>query len=278
MSGKTRLLLAAVQMESTGDMEGNLSRAVRWIHEAADGGADLVALPENFAFMGSDEDRARVAQDLEGDILDRLREAARQREVLVLAGSYLVRSSEPADTRPYNTSVLLDRRGEVAAVYHKIHLFDVSLPDGVSYRESEHIRPGDRVVTAAVEGVTFGLSVCYDLRFPQLYRALARAGAEIVFVPAAFTLATGKDHWMPLVQARAIENQVYVVAPAQFGNHGGRRQTYGHSAIVDPWGTALAVAPEREGVVFAECDRAYLEEVRSRIPVLQHDRPDVVGG
>jgi predicted amidohydrolase len=260
-------------MSSTQDLRDNLARVRRRICEAAGDGADIVALPENFAFMGSDEQRAGVAQDLDGEILSMLRDLAREQNVNILGGSLLVSSSEAEDHRPYNTSVLVDRRGTLAGLYHKIHLFDVSLSDGASYRESDHIRPGDKPVALCLDGVTYGLSICYDLRFPGLYRALAREGAQVVFVPAAFTLTTGKEHWMPLLQARAIENQIYIVAPAQFGWHDKKRQTYGHSAIVDPWGLVLSQAPERECVIYAEFDPEYLEDVRQRIPVLQHERP-----
>ncbi len=273
MGGSSRTMrLAAVQMCSGKDPERNLEKALTLLERAADRGADVIALPENFSLMGSDRDRARFAQDLDGTVLSELRRVARKRGVLVLAGTILESSAEEADRRPYNTSVLLDRKGSAVAVYRKMHLFDVSLPDGVVYRESEVVRPGDEPVVACVEGVGFGLSICYDLRFPELYRLLALRGAQVVFVPAAFTLETGKDHWMPLLRARAIENQVYIVAPAQFGTHESGRVTYGHAAIVDPWGTVLAEAPQRESVVWAEADFQYQEEVRSRVPVWRHCR------
>jgi len=261
-------------MQSRNDLGRNLQRAVDGIREAAEAGADVVALPENFAFMGSDEGRAGVAQELEGEIFNTLRTAARASSVILLGGSYLVRA-DGKDPRPFNTSVLLDREGRLAGIYRKIHLFDVSIRDGATYRESAFIQAGDEVVTVALEGVTFGLSVCYDLRFPELYRALTRKGAQIIFVPAAFTMTTGKDHWMPLLQARAIENQVYMVAPAQFGRHDEKRQTHGRSAIVDPWGTVLAQAPDKECVILADFDPEVLADARSRIPVLDHQRPEL---
>jgi predicted amidohydrolase len=279
MSGTppVKFRMAAVQMCSSRDVEKNLERAVRRIREAADAGADVVALPENVALMGTDQERAHVAQDLKGEIFQSLQAAARDNAVILLAGSYLTRSRDDEDPRPRNTTLLLDRQGNPAGVYHKIHLFDVSLGDGAEYRESRHIRPGDRVVTATLEGVTFGLSVCYDLRFPELYRALSLRGARITFVPAAFTLMTGKDHWLPLLRARAIENQMYLVAPGQYGEHDDGRRTYGRSVIVDPWGTVLAQAPDRESVIYAEYDEGYLEEVRAKIPALDHRRPDIYG-
>jgi len=270
-----KLLIAAVQMCSTNNLEDNLDRACKRILEAADRGADVVALPENFAFMGSDEERAQVAQELDGGILSALKGIAREKAINILGGSLLVRSTDQSDGRPYNTSVFLDREGNLAAAYHKIHLFDVSLTDGASYLESSYIQPGKEIVTVSRDGATFGLTVCYDLRFPQLYRTLARRGAQIVFVPAAFTLVTGKEHWMPLLRARAIESQVYIVAPAQFGRHDAKRQTYGHSAVVDPWGAVLSQASEKECVIYADYDAEYLQEVRRRIPVLDHERPDL---
>lgn len=264
--------LAAIQMCSGKEVDRNLERAVALVNRAADEGADVVALPENFALMGSDRERAQAAQDLDGIVLEELGRVAKERSVLLLAGTVLECSRDEADPRPYNTSVLFDRLGSPIAVYRKMHLFDVSLPDGVPYRESEWVRPGDEPVVAFVEGVGFGLSICYDLRFPELYRLLAYRGARVVFVPSAFTVETGKDHWMPLTRARAIENQVYIVAPAQFGRHESGRITYGHSIIVDPWGTVLAQAPQKESVLWADADFGYLEELRSRVPVAKHAR------
>jgi len=262
-------------MCSSSVLERNLEHAVRRIQEAAEGGADIVALPENFAFMGTDEQRACAVQDLHGEIFQALQAAARENSILVLAGSFLTRHPDAADPRPFNTTVLFDRQGSPAGIYHKIHLFDVALQDGATYAESDHICAGDQVVTVELEGIIFGLTICYDLRFPELYRALALKGAQIVFVPAAFTLTTGKVHWFPLLQARAIENQMYLVAPGQFGRHDDGRQTYGHTAIVDPWGTVLAQAPDRECVIYADYDAAFLEDVRAKIPVFRHRRPEV---
>jgi len=275
MPDNRKLRLAAVQMHSGSDWRVNLERAVARIVEAAEAGADVVALPENFACMGGEEARGRIAEKWESEISLALKAVAAAKGVLLLSGSCPVPSGDSLDPRPYNASVLWDRQGEVAAVYRKIHLFDVSIHDGSTYQESRYVRPGNRIVTVTLEGVTFGMSICYDLRFPELFRTLALQGAQVVFLPAAFTLATGKEHWLPLLQARAIENHFYVVAPAQFGLHADGRRTYGHSAIVDPWGMVLAQAPERECVIYAEFDLDYLHEIRSRIPVLQHRRPDL---
>lgn len=262
-------------MCSSSVLERNLEHAVRRVQEAAEGGADIVALPENFAFMGTDEQRARAVQDLHGEIFQTLQTAARENSILLLGGSFLTRHPHADDPRPFNTAVLFDRQGNPAGIYHKVHLFDVVLQDGVTYAESDHIRAGDQVVTLELEGLIFGLTICYDLRFPELYRALAMKGAQIVFVPAAFTLTTGKVHWLPLLQARAIENQMYVVAPGQFGQHDDGRKTYGHTAIVDPWGTLLAQASDRECVIYADYDAAFLEDVRAKIPVFRHRRPEL---
>lgn len=272
-----KLRLAAVQVCSSRDPERNLAGVVRRIREAAEAGADVVGLPESFALMGTDRDRMQVAQDLYREVLGTLSAAAREAGVILQAGTIATPSTDGGDPRPRNTALLLDRRGDVAARYHKIHLFDVSLGDGNEYRESAHTRPGDQVVTAVLEGVGFGLSVCYDLRFPELYRALALRGARVTFVPSAFTRMTGKAHWLPLLQARAIENQMYLVAPGQFGEHEDGRRTHGHSLIVDPWGAVLAEAPDRECVIYADYDAGFLEEVRARLPVLDHRRPDVFG-
>jgi predicted amidohydrolase len=180
------------------------------------------------------------------------------------------RSADP--DRPYNTCVVVAPDGRVTARYRKIHLFDVDLPDGSSHRESASTSAGEAPVTVVVGGFTIGLSVCYDLRFPELYRLLSTAGADALVVPAAFTLFTGKDHWHVLLRARAIEAQAYVVAPAQWGRHPRGRQTYGKSLVADPWGEVIAQAPEGEGLAIATLDRAYLEDVRARVPSLRHRR------
>ena len=189
----------------------------------------------------------------------------------LLAGGFPERSPDPA--RVYNTAVLIDPTGEVKATYRKIHLFDVDLDEAQSFRESGYILPGERVVAAGAGGVVHGLSICYDLRFPELYRALEVAGAELVWVPSAFTLHTGKDHWEVLLRARAVENGAYVAAPAQFGVHGRRRVTYGNAMVVDPWGKVIARASDRApDMAIAEIDLAYREAVRRALPTHRHHR------
>jgi predicted amidohydrolase len=263
-------LLGAVQMTSTADRASNLETALRLVSEAADRGAALIGLPENFSFMGRDEDRIAGAETLEGPTVSALRELAQRRRVFVLAGSIPEKVEQPGKTA--NTSVLIADDGSIAATYRKIHLFDVAIPDGARYAESETVVAGSEPVVAATPLGRVGLSVCYDLRFPELYRRLSDSGAEVLTVPAAFTLFTGKDHWEVLLRARAIENLSYVLAPAQVGRHSATRVTYGNSMIVDPWGVVLARCPDGEGVCVAPASRARLEQVRRELPSLGHRR------
>lgn len=268
------LTVAAVQMSSQDDVPANLRRASERVAEAASRGAKLVLLPENFAFMGTEAQKREIAEPLggaePGRIADAIAEAARDAGVHVVAGGMPERSHD-AD-RPYNTCAVFGPDGQLVARYRKIHLFDVDLADGTVYRESASVTPGATPITLDVEGFRLGLSICYDLRFPELYRALSDEGAEVVVVPAAFTLLTGKDHWHALLRARAIESQSYVVAAAQWGKHPRGRQTYGKSLVADPWGTVVAEASEGEGVVLATIDRAYLASVRRNLPALEHRR------
>ena len=263
-------LAAAAQMTSTGDRARNLATALRLVEEAASLGARLVGLPENFAFMGRDEERIGGAETLEGPTVSALREAARARRIHVLAGSIAEQVEAPGKTA--NTSVLIGDDGAVLAAYRKIHLFDVNIPDGARYAESETVLPGDRAVVAPTALGRVGLTVCYDLRFPELYRRLSAEGAELVTIPAAFTLYTGKDHWEVLVRARAIENLCYVVAPAQVGRHSANRVTFGNAMVVDPWGVVLARCGDGEGLALAPVRRDRLEQCRRELPALQHRR------
>ena len=260
-----------VQVTSTRDVESNLARSRELVDRAARAGARLIALPENYGFIGADAEKLPFAQAVEeGPFVAPLREIARQRKVYVLAGSIPERGPDPAHT--YNTSVLVGPDGSTVGWYRKIHLFDVELSDGFSVRESDTVAAGDTPQVLDVDGWRLGLSICYDLRFPELYRWLSDRGADVIAVPAAFTLHTGKDHWDTLLRARAIENQCFVLAPGQFGRHGGGRVSWGKSQILDPWGTALAVAPEREGFVLAELTEGDLNRARRQIPALSHRR------
>ena len=265
------LSVAAVQLKSTGDVEDNLSRTKQWVERAADAGARLVALPENFGFLGPEAEKLKYAAPLEDSFfLEPLRPVAAQRKLVIVAGGVPETSADP--NRAYNTAVLILPDGSLGAAYRKIHLFDVDLADGTKLMESEAVIPGDEPVVAEVDGWKVGLSICYDVRFPELYRQLVASGAEIIMVPAAFTLHTGKDHWDVLLRARAIENQCFVVAPAQFGHHGRRRASWGKAQVVDPWGTVLSLVPEREGLALAQLERDDLERVRKQLPSLTHRR------
>src|SRR5512133_3480698 len=261
-------LVAAAQMTSTSDRARNLDRALRLVNEAADLGAKLVGLPENFAFMGREEERIAGAEPPDGPAIARLRDVARRRGLHVIAGSIAERISAPGKTG--NTCVLIGSDGEIAGVYRKIHLFDVEIPDGARYAESKTVEPGHDVVSAETPLGRLGLTVCYDLRFPELYRELSAAGAEILSIPSAFTLYTGKDHWEVLLRARAIENLAYVLAPAQVGRHSATRVTFGNAMVVDPWGVVLARCPDGEGLCVAPVRGERLAQVRRELPALKH--------
>jgi predicted amidohydrolase len=262
--------IAAIQMTSGADPDTNLEAATRLIRKAAKAGAEFVGVPENFAWMGPETERDANAETLEGATLSRMAELAREFKVSLLAGSVLEQGAP--GNRLYNTSVLFGPEGQRLGVYRKIHLFDVEVGDGQTYRESASVAPGTEVVVADSPLGKVGLSVCYDLRFPELYRKHAEAGAVLLTVPAAFTLMTGKDHWEVLLRARAIENQAYVMAPAQQGKHPKDRMTWGHAMVIDPWGLVIARASEGEGFAMAELDAAYLAKVRKSLPALQHRR------
>jgi deaminated glutathione amidase len=263
---------AVVQMTSTDDLSANLEAAERLVREAADQGAQLVALPENFAYLRREGGEFPHAQGVDGEIIGRVRELARALRVRILAGS--IAEKLPGDARVHNTSVLLSPEGRIEAVYRKIHLFDVDLEaqGGGRYTESASVAPGAEVVVAQTDIGGVGLSICYDLRFPELYRAMAARGAQWIAVPSAFTRETGRDHWEVLVRARAIENQAFVLAPAQCGRHNETRSSHGRSLIVDPWGIALAQLGDRPGVAVAECDLEELARIRARLPALEHRR------
>ncbi len=270
---RMKMLAAVVQLTSDGDLTGNLARASAWIAEAARRGAELAVLPENFALLSADENaKLAVADTVPGDgpILTAMREAAAKHNIALVLGGFPERTGDP--TRVHNSCVYLDRAGNIAAVYRKIHLFDVAIPDGATYRESASVEPGTEPVVAGTPWGGLGLSVCYDVRFPELYRALAAKGARTIVVPAAFTLHTGRDHWHILLRARAVENLAYVLAAAQYGRHNARRVTYGHSLIVDPWGQVLAEVGDHEGVAVAELDFDYQDRLRRELPALDHRR------
>ena len=265
--------IAAVQMNSGADVGANLAAARRALEQARAQQAVVAVLPENFAFMGAHErDKLAVAEpDGRGPIQDFLAATARELKLWLVAGTVPLKTHEAQ--RVAAACLVFDAGGARVARYDKIHLFDVDVPDGGAYRESASIAPGSLVaVVVDTPAGRLGLSVCYDLRFPELFRQLAARGAEILAVPSAFTERTGAAHWEVLLRARAIENLCYVVAPGQFGAHPGGRRTWGHSLIVDPWGRVLAQQPAGEGAVVAELPREPLLELRRGFPVLEHRR------
>lgn len=263
------MIVAAVQLRSTEDVGANLERAEYFIARAAQAGARIVALPENFAYLRSEGESVSFSDQVGGNIHSRLSQLSLRLGVYILAGSI---PEKAVSGKVYNTSALIDPAGEITAVYRKIHLFDATLKDGTVLEESKTVQRGDSLVLGEVDGVRVGLSICYDLRFPELYREMTRRGAEAIFVPSAFTVPTGRDHWEVLLRARAIENQVYVIAPAQYGQHNPRRASYGRSMIIDPWGTILAQAPDKEALITAEMDLERLKEIRALMPCLKHRR------
>jgi predicted amidohydrolase len=267
----TRLRVGAVQLSSGADRDANLTTISRLVDQAAAQGCQLVALPE-VANLRAEPVTLAHGEPIPGPSTDFLAECARRHRIWVHAGS-LLESAPEAAPRLFNTSVLIDPDGEITATYRKIHLFDVDVGDS-RFRESDHVARGDDVVMARVNDVDVGLSICYDLRFPELYRRLAERGARLMFIPAAFTEVTGRAHWDVLVRARAIENQAFVVAPAQLGGPGGLSPCYGHSLIVDPWGVVLAEAHNEQTVVAADLDFEALERVRAEFPSLAHRRLD----
>ncbi len=266
----TRFLAAAAQMTSTADTERNLEIAERLVREAAARGATLVGLPENFAFLRSEGQPVPEAQSLDGPWVKRMAGLARELRVTLILGS--IAEAIPDAPRVYNTCVLLGPDGSLLARYRKMHLFDIDLPGMESLKESRSVAPGTDVVVAETPLGRLGLSICYDLRFPELFRELARRGARILAVPSAFTDRTGKDHWEVLLRARAVENLAYVIAPAQVGQHAKGRASHGHAMIVDPWGGILAQVADGEGLALAELDLERQDRLRRELPALAHRR------
>ncbi len=261
--------VAAVQMNSQPDLDRNMEEAHRWIARAARGGAALTGLPEHFAFLGDEDERVRQSERISEIVEDLLPAWAREFDTHILGGGYPVRSE---DGRVHNRAILVDPEGRIVARYDKMHLFDVELSERESYRESDRVVAGTEPppVFEAAGLARIGLSICYDVRFPELYRGLSDRGAELLLIPSAFTRPTGRAHWEVLLRARAIENSAYVIAPAQTGRHGATRETHGHALIVDPWGVILADAGTKPGVILAEVEMDKLRDIRSRLPALRH--------
>jgi predicted amidohydrolase len=262
---------AAVQLNSTDDYDRNLEVAERLVRAAATDGAELIVLPEKWTVLGAGEALRGSAEPLDGPALNAAAGWARELGVFLVAGS--VPELVPDQEKLANTSVMFGPDGVRLAIYRKLHMFDVDVGD-VSYRESEIEQGGDRIELADAGDTRVGLTICYDLRFPELYRILALRGARVITVPSAFTERTGRDHWEPLIRARAIENQVFVVAAGQIGSAPPHYRSYGRSMVVDPWGVVLAKAPDTECFVSADLDFANQDDIRERLPSLRHRRPE----
>jgi predicted amidohydrolase len=267
-----KIKVACVQLRCGDDVAENVGRALSLIRDAHKAGAQFIATPENTNLMAADGGAKleKTVAEADDSALPRFASVAEELGIWLLVGSLGIKVSEG---KTANRSYLIGPNGRTAARYDKIHLFDVNLPSGETYRESNTVAPGAEAVVASLPWGRLGLSVCYDLRFPQLYRSLAKDGAEILTVPSAFTETTGKAHWHVLLRARAIENGCFVVAPAQGGTHANGRKTYGHSLIIGPWGDVLAEAGVDPGIITAELDLGEIAAVRSRLPSLHHDRP-----
>ena len=274
MEKRCRMRVSAIQMDSGPDQYRNVRTATSLVQQAVESGADLVVLPETFDYRGDLKDLSPIAHELPGPAVEPLLEVAAKHRVWLLAGS--VHEANPDGGRPFNTSVLISPDGQIRARYRKLHLFDITIGDR-SVTESAKYTPGSEVVTADLDGWKAGLSICYDIRFPELYRAFSDTGANLVFAPSSFTAQTGIAHWEILLRARAIENQCFVIAPGQAGIGAGGIATYGNSMIVAPWGEVLARASqEEEAVVSAELEPSMLDLASEKLPVLHHRRRDVI--
>ena len=264
--------IGMVQMNSSDLFSENLEYSLKKVQQASEDGVVLLAFPETFLYVGKDHaEKHRVAQNIEGKLVQTFQEYAQKYNLSILLGSIYEKIKEDND-RLYNTSILINRQGELNAVYRKIHMCDAP---SLGYNESDGIKPGNTPVVVDHEVGKLGLTICYDLRFPELFRHMTAQGAQIIFVPAAFFLYTGKHHWLPLLIARAIENQIYIVAPNQWGEHHEGRVSYGSSVIIDPWGSIICCASERVELVSAVVDLDYLREVRKNMPLLNHGRSEL---
>lgn len=282
MRARAEMAVALVQMTSTQDRAANLAAAEGLVLRATSAGADLVALPENFLYLRSEGVLVSDPETLDGPVVGMFSGIARDRDVWILIGSIPERMPAgvpgAAEGKVWNTSVLIDRSGAIRGVYRKIHLFDVEVPGGPGLRESSAVGAGSRAVVVETEFGKIGLSICYDLRFPELYRRLVRDGAMILTVPSAFTDRTGRDHWDLLTRARAVENQCFLIAPAQTGRHSDRRASWGHTRAVDPWGRVVGELPEGTGLLEVTLDLEEIDRVRRMMPCLGHARPWLLSG
>lgn len=267
-----KYLMAVIQMDTRDNKDANLKAACDFIDEAVSKGAKFVSFPEVFNVIDEGEEAPELVP--EGRTISLMAEKARQHGIWVHCGS--IAELNPEGDRKFNTTAVLNPKGEMVAKYRKLHTFDITLPDGSVAEESAKIKPGDKMVTVDTEMGHLGLSICYDIRFPEMYRYMALQGAEILFTPANFRMATGKDHWEAILRARAIENTCYVVSAGQYGKkHNGTSDSFGDSIIIDPWGTIIARAPERASIALGEIDLDYLDKIRAMLPSLKNRRSDV---
>lgn len=265
--------MAVCQMDSKNDKKANVQSATSLLDKAGQKGADMAALPEMFTFIGNKERYRSVAEKIPGPVTEEIAGKAKEHDMWVHGGSMFEVAEE--DGKVHNTTVVFDPKGKRRATYRKIHLFDVEIGEEVIAQESERVVPGDRVVSLDTELGTVGLTICYDLRFPGLFSELAERGADMIFVPAAFTKHTGKDHWETMLRTRAIETQSYVVAPGQIGDKPNSVPKYGRSLIADPWGNVIAKASDTEEVITADINFSHLNTIRKELPSLDHKRPDI---
>ena len=266
-----KYLMAVIQMDTRDNKDANLKAACGFIDEAAAKGAKFVSFPEVFNVIDDGQEAPELVP--EGRTISLMAEKAREHGIWIHCGS--IAEVNPDGDRKFNTTAVLDPTGKMVAKYRKLHTFDITLPDGLVAEESAKIKPGDKMVTVETEMGHLGLSICYDIRFPEMYRWMALQGAQILFTPANFRMATGKDHWEAILRARAIENTCYVVAAGQYGKKRGVSDSFGDSVIIDPWGTIVARAPERAGIAIGEIDLDYLDKVRANLPSLKNRRGDV---
>ena len=271
-SGVSGLNVAIVQMNSQEDKGANIAAALALLDRAAATGARLVALPEVWPYLGPDDVSRDQAETIPGPISEALAQRARRHGIYIHGGS--IYEKRPGDPGMYNTTVVIDPTGEIIAHYSKIHMYDVVLDGIAEYQESATVTPGNETTITEIDGIPVGLTICYDLRFPELFRILALKGAQAIVLPAAFTLMTGKDHWETLIRARAIENELYMIAPAQWGTHPPGKWCYGRSMVVDPWGTVVTTAPDGVGIAYATIDPSRVAAVRHQIPSLANRRPE----
>jgi len=267
-----KFLIGIIQLDTQNDKGKNLAQICEYIDEAARKGAQLVALPEVMNLLGDNVGEGGGAEPIPGYSTEILARKAKELGIYIHCGS--IKEEIPGDTKGFNTTVMLDREGKIVARYRKLHTFDVTLTDGTVCNESARIQPGAEIVTVDSDLGKLGFAICYDIRFPELFRLLALDGAQIIFTPANFTLPTGKDHWEPILRARAIENGCYIVAPAQIGKKP-NFTAFGNSLVVDPWGTVIARSKDQPGVTLAEIDLDFLDKIRGQIPSLKNRRSDI---